>query len=71
MAQFTDLMAQRAGVEAKAYGKLYAMLDPKQQAKAGPVFADKWMACSMAAAGAAEDRGNRHDETNSVPVAWR
>lgn len=39
MAQFTDLMAQRSGVEAKAYGKLYAMLDPKQQAKAGPVFA--------------------------------
>jgi Spy/CpxP family protein refolding chaperone len=39
MAQFTDLMAQRANVEAKAYGKLYAMLDPKQQAKAGPVFA--------------------------------
>ena len=39
MAQFTALMAQRGGVEAKAYGKLYAMLDPKQQAKAGAVFA--------------------------------
>jgi Spy/CpxP family protein refolding chaperone len=38
MAQFTDLMAQRAALEAKAYGKLYAILDPKQQAKAAPVF---------------------------------
>jgi Spy/CpxP family protein refolding chaperone len=39
MDQFTAVMAQRGGVEAKAYGKLYAMLDPKQQAKAGAVFA--------------------------------
>jgi hypothetical protein len=39
MAQFTDLMAQRAAVEAKAYGKLYAILDLKQQTKAAPVFA--------------------------------
>jgi Spy/CpxP family protein refolding chaperone len=39
MAQYTDLMAQQAGVEAKAYGKLYAILEPKQQAKAGAVFA--------------------------------
>jgi len=41
MAQFTDLMAQRAAVEAKAYGKLYALLDAKQQAKAAPVFAEQ------------------------------
>jgi hypothetical protein len=41
MAQFTDLMAQKAGVEAKAYGKLYAILDAKQQAKAAPVFAEQ------------------------------
>ncbi len=39
MAQYADLMAERAVVEAKAYGKLYAMLDPKQQARAGGVFA--------------------------------
>jgi Spy/CpxP family protein refolding chaperone len=39
MAQFTDVMVQRGAVEAKAYGKLYAMLDSKQQSKAGPVFA--------------------------------
>ena len=39
MSQFTDLMAQQATVEAKAYGKLYAILDPKQQAKAAPIFA--------------------------------
>lgn len=39
MAQFADLMARRAGVEAKAYGKLYAILEPKQQAKAPAVFA--------------------------------
>jgi Spy/CpxP family protein refolding chaperone len=39
MEQFTDVMAQRGGVEAKAYGKLYAMLDPKQQTKAGAIFA--------------------------------
>ena len=41
MAQFTDLMAQKTAVEAKAYGKLYAILDPKQQAKAAPVFAEQ------------------------------
>lgn len=38
MAEYTDLEAQRAGVEAKAYAKLYAILDQKQQAKAGAVF---------------------------------
>ncbi len=38
MAQFTDLEAQRAAVEAKAYAKLYAILEPKQQAKAGAIF---------------------------------
>jgi hypothetical protein len=41
MAQFTELMAQKAAVEAKAYGKLYAILDAKQQAKAAPVFAEQ------------------------------
>ena len=41
MAQFTDLMAQKSAVEAKAYGKLYAILDAKQQAKAAPVFAEQ------------------------------
>jgi Spy/CpxP family protein refolding chaperone len=41
MTQFTDLMAQKTAVEAKAYGKLYAILDPKQQAKAAPVFAEQ------------------------------
>jgi hypothetical protein len=40
-AQFTDLMAQKTAVEAKAYGKLYAILDAKQQAKAAPVFAEQ------------------------------
>jgi Spy/CpxP family protein refolding chaperone len=41
MAQFTDLMAQKTAVEVKAYGKLYAILDAKQQAKAAPVFAEQ------------------------------
>ncbi len=41
MAQYTDLMVQKAAVEAKAYGKLYAILDAKQQAKAAPVFAEQ------------------------------
>jgi hypothetical protein len=41
LAQFTDLIAQKTAVEAKAYGKLYAILDAKQQAKAGPVFAEQ------------------------------
>jgi Spy/CpxP family protein refolding chaperone len=41
MTQFTDLMTQKTAVEAKAYGKLYAILDPKQQAKAAPVFAEQ------------------------------
>jgi Spy/CpxP family protein refolding chaperone len=39
MGQFADIMAQRGSVEAKAYAKLYAALDPKQQARAGAVFA--------------------------------
>ncbi len=41
MAQYTELMAERAHVEAKAYGKLYAVLEPKQQAKAAAVFAEQ------------------------------
>jgi hypothetical protein len=41
MAQFTDLMAQKSAVEAKAYGKLYALLETKQQAKAAAVFAEQ------------------------------
>ena len=41
MAQYTDLLAQKAAVEAAAYGKLYAILDAKQQAKAAPVFAEQ------------------------------
>lgn len=41
MAQYTDLVAQKAAVEAKAYGKLYAILDAKQQTKAAPVFAEQ------------------------------
>jgi hypothetical protein len=39
MSQYTDLLTQKAAVEAKAYAKLYALLDPKQQAKAAAVFA--------------------------------
>jgi Spy/CpxP family protein refolding chaperone len=39
MSQYTELMAQRGAVEAKAYAKIYAMLEPKQQAKANAVFA--------------------------------
>jgi Spy/CpxP family protein refolding chaperone len=41
MAQYTDLLTQKAAVEAKAYAKIYAILDAKQQAKAAPVFADQ------------------------------
>jgi hypothetical protein len=41
MAQYTDLMAQKTAVEAKAYGKLYALLETKQQAKAAAVFAEQ------------------------------
>jgi hypothetical protein len=41
MAQFTELMAQKSAVEAKAYGKLYAILETKQQAKAAAVFAEQ------------------------------
>jgi hypothetical protein len=41
MAQFTELMAQKSAVEAKAYGKLYALLETKQQAKAAAVFAEQ------------------------------
>jgi Spy/CpxP family protein refolding chaperone len=39
MGQYTDLLAQQAMVEAKAYGKLYALLEPKQQSKAPQVYA--------------------------------
>jgi Spy/CpxP family protein refolding chaperone len=41
MAQFTDLMVQKAAVEAKAYAKTYAILDAKQQAKAAQVFVEQ------------------------------
>ena len=41
MEQYKGLLAQKAAIEAKAFGKLYAALDPKQQAKAGAVFADQ------------------------------
>lgn len=41
MEQYKGLLAQKAAIEAKAFGKLYAMLEPKQQAKAGAVFAEQ------------------------------
>jgi hypothetical protein len=40
-AHYADLLAQKAAVEAAAYGKLYAILDAKQQAKAAQVFAEQ------------------------------
>jgi hypothetical protein len=57
MAQYTDLMAKKAAVEAKAYAKLYAILEPKQQAKAATVFADNMD--GMFDGGGARARGNR------------
>jgi Spy/CpxP family protein refolding chaperone len=39
MEQYSELLAQQAMVEAKAYSKLYALLEPKQQAKAPQVYA--------------------------------
>jgi Spy/CpxP family protein refolding chaperone len=59
MAQFTEIMAQRAAVEAKAYGKLYAMLDPKQQAKAAAVFAGEMDGLFDARGGRGAGRGER------------
>ena len=59
MAQFTDLMAQKAAVEAKTYAKLYAILDAKQQAKAAPVFADQMDGMLD---GGGRSRGNRGGE---------
>jgi hypothetical protein len=41
MAQLTAVMAQKTAVEAKAYGKIYAILDAKQRAKAAPVFEEQ------------------------------
>ncbi len=41
MVQYDDLLVEAAVVEAKAYGKLYALLDAKQQAKAPQVFASE------------------------------
>jgi hypothetical protein len=41
MAQYTDLMTQKAAIEAKTYAKIYAILDPKEQAKAAPVFVEQ------------------------------
>ena len=69
MAQYTDLMAQKAALEAKAYGKLYAILDAKEQAKAAPVFVEEMDGMldgggRAAAAIAGEGKGNRHvDQT--------
>lgn len=40
LGQYTGIIAQQTAVEAKAYGKLYALLDAKQQAKAPAVFAE-------------------------------
>jgi Spy/CpxP family protein refolding chaperone len=39
MQQYNDLLVEAGAVEAKAYSKLYALLDAKQQAKAPQVFA--------------------------------
>lgn len=59
MSQFTDLMAQRGAVEAKAYGKLYAILDPKQQAKAAPIFATEMDGLFEARGGGRGGRGRQ------------
>jgi Spy/CpxP family protein refolding chaperone len=59
MSQFTDLMAQRGAAEAKAYGKLYAILDPKQQAKAAPVFASEMDGLFEARGGGRSGRGRQ------------
>jgi Spy/CpxP family protein refolding chaperone len=41
MSAYTAVLAQRASVEATAYGKLYAILKPNQQSKAAQVFAEQ------------------------------
>jgi hypothetical protein len=41
MAAYTAVLGQMAGVEATAYGKLYAILKPNQQSKAAQVFAEQ------------------------------
>jgi len=38
---YEAVLAQMAGIEAAAYGKLYASLKPNQQSKAPQVFADQ------------------------------
>lgn len=38
LAQYTPLVAQLAGIEAKSFAKICALLKPNQQAKAGPAF---------------------------------
>lgn len=39
MEQYSDLLTQQSVIEAKAYAKLYALLDAKQQPKGPQVFA--------------------------------
>jgi hypothetical protein len=41
MAEYTGVLAQMADIEAKAYGKLYAILKPNQQKNASQVFAEQ------------------------------
>ncbi len=38
LAAYTQAAAQMAGIEAKAFSRIYAGLQPNQQAKAGPAF---------------------------------
>ena len=42
MAAYTEVLAQMAGLEADAYGKLYAILKPNQQKGAPQVFAEQF-----------------------------
>ena len=51
MAQYTDLLAKMAGVEATAYAKIYALLKPNQQSKAAMVFDEQMAGMFMGGGG--------------------
>ena len=58
LAAFTDVLAKMDGVEATAYGKIYALLKPNQQKNAEQVF-DEVMAGMFMRSGGGGGAGSR------------
>ena len=57
LADYATVSAQMTGIEADAFGKIYALLKPNQQSKAAQAF--ELLAGVFAGGGAGRGRGNR------------